>query len=281
MTGRAVLFLLAMGASLCAGAAWAEEDAGSLDSLARNASCLIEAQTVVKLASQAQGVLAKVDVRRGDSVKAGQVIATLESSVEEAQLKAVRLKAETDALIQSKNTELTIAKSKLLRQQGLQAKNIATLPTLEQAETDVAVLESQLKEAELDKQIAAIDTERMTAVLERRIMRSPIDGIVVSVDHASGEYADLSTVIATLAEVQPLKVKVYLPLPAYPLVSLGMKAVVTPVGPLSGTYEAEVTQKDRQIDAESNLFQAQLNLPNPDLAIPAGLRCEVSFRSKP
>ncbi len=274
-SSRAVVFAVVL---LIPPGARAQQDETDLASMARNASCLIEAQTVVKLASQAQGVLAKVEVRRGDGVKAGQVIATLESSVEEAQLKAARLKADTDAVIRSKQTELTIAKNKLDRQQALQAKNIATVQALEQAQTDVASLESQLSEAELDRQLAAIDTERIAAILDRRVMRSPIDGIVVSVDHAPGEYADLSTVIATLAEVQPLKVKVYLPLAAYPLVSVGMKASVKPLGPTVGLYDAEVTTKDRQIDAESNLFQAQLRLPNPGFVIPAGLRCDVSFK---
>jgi multidrug efflux pump subunit AcrA (membrane-fusion protein) len=112
-------------------------------------------------------------------------------------------------------------------------------------------------------------------------MRSPIDGIVVSVDHAVGEYADLSTVIATLAQIQPLKVKLYLPLTAYPLVQVGMSASVRPTGPGAVVLPAKVTTKDQQIDAESNLFQAQLELPNPDSTIPAGLRCAVTFDPPP
>jgi hypothetical protein len=40
---------------------------------------------------------------------------------------------------------------------------------------------------------------------------------------------------------------------------------------------AEVSSKDAQIDAASGLFQIQLRLPNPENAIPAGLRCTVRF----
>lgn len=259
----------------------AAQDPPDLDKLAQNASCLIEAQTVVKLSSQAQGILSAVNVTRGDRVKAGDVVATLESGVEEAMLKAARMKASTDALVSSKKTELDIAESKLARQEGLKAKNIATLQTLEQAQTDVATLQSELSQAELDKQLSAIEADRIAASLERRVMRSPINGIVVSVDRATGEYADLNTLIATLADIQPLKVKLYLPLAAYPMVHVGMGATVRPLGPVAGAFAAEITTKDQQIDAESNLFQAQLKLPNPEAAIPAGLRCVVSFKHAP
>ena len=262
---------------LCGAAGAGAQQASDLNRLAQNASCLIEAETVVKLASQAQGILATVDVERGDHVKAGQIVARLESSVEEAMLKAARLKAGTDAVIRSKQTELAIAQAKLNRQLGLEAKNIAPLQTIEQAETDVASLQSELSQAQLDQQVSAIEADRIEASLQRRVMRSPIDGIVVSVDHAVGEYADLSTVVATLAQIQPLKVKLYLPLAAYPFVGVGMGATVRPAGTGITPLPAKVTTKDQQIDAESNLFQTQLELPNPDAAIPAGLRCAVAF----
>lgn len=275
---RPWLSAAALALSGCGAAA--AQDAAELNRLAQNASCLIEANSVVKMSSQSQGVLAKVNVRRGDTVKAGAIVAALESGVEEALLKAAQLKAETNAIVRAKEAELAAAEKKLARQQRLATTQIASAQTLEQAETDVAVLRSQVSQAELDKRLAGIDADRMEATLERRILRSPIDGVVASVDHFPGEYADPSTVIATLSEIQPLKVEIYLPLAAYPHVAVGMKAAVRPVGPVPGSFPAEVVTKDRQIDASSSLFQVQLRLPNPDLAIPAGLRCRVTFEAR-
>jgi len=262
-------------------AAWATplaaETPASLNALAQNASCLIEANSVVKMASESQGVLSKVAVHRGDIVKSGQLIAMLESGVEEAILRAADLKAKTDAPIVAKLAEVAAAEKKLARQQALATRNVASQQTLEQAETDVAVLRGQLRQTILDRDLSAIEAERMKAVLERRIMRSPVDGVVEAVDHYVGEYADPSSPIVTLAEVKTLRIEVYLPLPAYPLVNVGMNATVYPVGPVTGSFPAQVTTKDRQIDAASNLFQVQLTLNNSDLAIPAGLRCRVDF----
>src|SRR5262245_59161557 len=48
--------------------------------------CVIEPQQVVKLASSAVGMLARLDVDRGDIVQQGQVIGKIEDGVEAATL---------------------------------------------------------------------------------------------------------------------------------------------------------------------------------------------------
>jgi RND family efflux transporter MFP subunit len=250
-----------------------------LDTMARRTSCLIEAHSVIKLSNQSQGMLAKVNVRRGDRIRANAVVAELESAVERALLHAAQLKAQTDAMVKAKAAELAFAEQRLVRQQQLAAKTIVSSQSLEEAETRVAVLRSDLLQAELDRKLAGIDVERLEALLERRLLRSPVDGVVATVDMHPGEYADSSTVVATIAEVHPLKVEVYLPTEAYPKVQVGMRAEIRPQEPIGGSHVAEVVSKDAKIDAASGLFQIQLRLPNPENAIPAGLRCTVRFLS--
>jgi len=259
------------------GASGARLDAQELDAIGRRTSCLIEANSVIKLSSQTQGMLAKVNVRRGDAVRATAIVAELESAVERAMLHAAELKAQTDALVKSKAAELAFAEQRLARQQQLAARTISSPQLLEDAETRVAVARSELLQAELDRKLSAIDVERLEAMLERRLLRSPVDGVVAAVDMHPGEYADSSTVVATIAEVQPLKVEVYLPTEAYPVVQVGMRAEIRPQEPIGGTYVAEVTSKDARIDAASGLFQIQLRLDNPGNQIPAGLRCAVKI----
>lgn len=271
MNLRSAVFIVT---ALAAGPARAD---GDLNALSAGASCLIEARSTVRLAAEAQGVIASLAVQRGDAVKKDQALGELESSVERAMLKAARLKADTSAPVQSKERELLNARAKLQRQRTLNAEHIATQEKFDQADTDVAVLQSQLEEARLDHALAGIEAERIAATLERRRFKSPVDGFVVSLDRIVGEYADVGATVLTLAEVSPLRVKLYLPIEAYPLVSVGMTGLVRPLGPVAGRFPAKVTAKDRQIDAESNLFQVQLELPNADAAIPAGLRCEVGF----
>ena len=43
------------------------------------------------------------------------------------------------------------------------------------------------------------------------------------------------------------------------------------------TLAAKVTQIDRLIDAASGTFAVFMAVPNPDLSIPAGMRCKVEL----
>ena len=57
----------------------------------------------------------------------------------------------------------------------------------------------------------------------------------------------------------------------------GMRWMVSPEAP-GGRYTATVTLVDRVIDAASGTFGVRLELPNPNLAIPAGAKCKVRFK---
>ena len=60
-------------------------------------------------------------------------------------------------------------------------------------------------------------------------------------------------------------------------ISVGMQAVVKPEEPVKGEFPAKVTVVDKVVDAASGTFGVRLELPNPDLKLPAGLKCAVRF----
>jgi len=70
---------------------------------------LIEPRMTVKVGSAVRGVLDKVVVDRGDMVKKGQVLATLQSSVERATMELARARVEMEAAIKGKQEELEFA----------------------------------------------------------------------------------------------------------------------------------------------------------------------------
>ena len=251
----------------------------SLDEHTTRASCLISPNHIYKLAMPTPGPLASVEVKRADVVRKGQVIATLESVVEQAQVDAARVRASTDVAIRLKTAVYTAAAAKFERQRKLKAAAVASDQALEDAEAAASVAKEDVEQARLDKQLAALELMRLEATLERRILRAPEQGVITSVELHAGEYADPTNAIATLTEIDPLTVDVYLPVKAYPLIAMGMTAAITPQEPLGGPLEGTVITKDPQIDAASGLFLVQLRLPNPGASIPAGVHCSVKFAS--
>jgi len=258
-----------------AGPAMAQE----LDAFTRNGSCLIEANSVVKLSSPTQGTLSKVLVQRGDRIRAGDVVAHLDSDAEEAALAAAAAKAESTVIIEAKQAEHHAARAKLERVRQLLSKVITSQAQFDEAQMQSEVARLAVEQAKFEKTMAEIEAKRLKVMLDRRLIRSPITGVVTKVELHPGEYADpQQTPIAVIAEIVPLLVQVYLPVGAFPLVKIGAAVEVRPAQPIGGAYEANVIAKDPQIDAASGLFQVTLRLPNADGEVPAGLRCSITFK---
>src|SRR4029079_10229206 len=108
-------------------------------------------------------------------------------------------------------------------------------------------------------------------------LRSPINGVVVERHLVPGEYRNEQTPILTLAQIDPLRVEVFVPTSYYGQIRTGSKAVVRPEQPIGGTYTATITVVDHVLDAASGTFGVRLALPNPELQIAAGIRAKVSF----
>lgn len=239
--------------------------------------CVIEPQQLVKLASPVVGVIARLDVDRGDIVRKGQIVGKLEDGVEAAMLALARARATNESTIKAAEARLLFLRSKYGRQNELHGKAIASLAALEEAEAEVKVAEQQVKEAKLNRELAQLEVQHSEEVVNQRTLRSPIDGVVVERLLVPGEYRNEQTPILTLAQIDPLRVEVFVPTAHYGQIRTGSKAVVRPEQPIGGVYTATIIVVDHVLDAASGTFGVRLALPNPELQLPAGIGCKVSF----
>jgi RND family efflux transporter MFP subunit len=239
--------------------------------------CVIEPQQTVKLSSAVAGVIREVTVDRGDLVKRGQVVARLEAGVEEANLALAQAKATNEAAIKSAEAKFEFLQRKHERTEELVAKKVATAATFEENLANARMAEQDLRIAELNAQVAQLEVNQSRAVVELRVLRAPFDGIVTEVLLHPGEYRNDQSPILTLAQVDPLRVEVFVPTRFYDQIRNEASAVIEPEAPIGGTYTATVTVVDRVLDAASGTFGVRLKMPNPEHLLPAGLRCKVRF----
>lgn len=237
---------------------------------------LIEPHMVVNVGSGVAGIIEKVTVDRGDFVKKGQVLATLQSGVERATVELARARAEFTASIELRRARLEFAKQQQLRADDLHNKEAVSLQEKEEAETNKLIAEGELKEAIERKQLAGLELEQAREVLERRTIRSPITGVVVERFLCPGEFVEDQPLLK-VAQIDPLNVEVIIPASLLGSIKVGMRGTVKPEGPLGGVYAAEVKIVDRVVDAASGTFGVRLELPNPDYSVPSGLKCKVIF----
>lgn len=81
-----------------------------------------------------------------------------------------------------------------------------------------------------------------------------------------------------LAQINPLNVEVVMPVEIFGTIHVGMTGEVNLEPLIKGRFRARVTVVDRVVDAASGTFGVRLELPNPDFAIPAGIKCMVTIR---
>ena len=236
----------------------------------------IEPYEVVNVGTGVSGVIDSIKVDRGDIVKKGQILANLDTRVEKTTVELIREKAAMEATTDLANARVEFATREQERRKELFEKGIIPDYDMDEAQTNLIISQKELQEIEESKQIAQLELKQAEAVLARRIILSPINGVVVERYLAPGELASDKPILK-LAQLDPLNVEVIAPVSLLGSIRVGRKVQVIPEGPLGKTYVGKVKIVDRVVDAASGTFGIRIELSNRDLSLPAGLKCTVKF----
>jgi RND family efflux transporter MFP subunit len=244
---------------------------------ARDIACVIKPYMEVSVGPPVEGIIQAVQVDRGDWITKGQILVTLEASVEEATVAWAKAKADAEATIKSTQAKVAFSTRKLERATELYKTNSIAKHEVDEAQTEKVLAEMAYLEAVENKRIAELEWQRATASLNLHRIYSPLTGVVVERLLSPGELAR-QTPILKLAQLDPLRVEVFAPLSLLGKIKPTMKAVVRPEGNGQTGYPARVTVVSPVADSASGTFGVRLEMPNPNNALPAGLGCAVDFQ---
>lgn len=264
---------------LCAAAAMA----AASGAWAASFECLIQPNQVVEVRSRAEGLIAKVYVQRGDPVKANQVLVELESSAERSGVATAKFRAEMNGRVRAATERVQYASAKAGRTGELRKQNFVAAQANDDAQAEMRVAQADLMDAQENQQLARLDYQHQVDLLNLRTLRSPFDGVVVDRMLNPGDLTQYGTEtkpILKIAQIDPLRVEVVLPIDYYRKLKIGMTGEVIPER-LGGRHPARVKVIDKVFDAASGTFGVRLELPNHSLAIPGGIRCQVEFPELP
>lgn len=152
--------------------------------------------TEVNISAKVAGEILEITADEGDSVKAGQLLVRLDSK----QYVAMRDRQKSNIL--GARADVKLQKSKLDRTRELFRKNLIPKSELEMAEAQYEKAISYLQQAEASLK------EAQDAV-DKTILRSPMDGVVIKKNKEVGEIAlgsqfqeDVILVIADLSQME-------------------------------------------------------------------------------
>lgn len=244
--------------------------------LAAPLACLIEPDKVAELGAPRIGILDKVVVERGDTIKAGQVVAYLKADVERAALNVARVRSQAEADLAAAKANLELAQSKLARSQHLVDVGFISKEALDQARAEERIAKNRVLQAEEAQRMTQQELALSNSQLAQHVIRAPFEGVVMDRFRTEGERVEREAVVK-IAKINPLRVEVVMPSSAYGHVQVGHQVSVRTDITGEQALNAKVVLVDRVLDAASDTFRVRLSLPNPGNGIPAGLRCMAEF----
>lgn len=279
---RAAAALLAMAGAAAVSAQPAAATAPAAGNAAQTFDCLIEPAQVVEIRSPVVGLLQQVHARRGEPIRQGQVLVTIESSVEQSASDTARARAAAEGALLQARHKVSASAAKARRMSELSDEDFVSAQARDDAAAEARLAEAELKSAQENVQIARLEQRQAEDQLRRRTLRSPFNGVVVDqylypgalVDGGEGKKP-----ILKIAQTQPLAVQAILPFRFFPQVKPGLAVAVLPEKPFGGEIAARIATVDRVIDSAAGTFGVVVHLPNARNELPGGIRCKLRVPS--
>ena len=166
----------------------------------------------IEVAASETGTVAQLLVHEGDRVTKGQALATLDNDVLEVSREIAAANVHAKGKLDSAVAERELRKTRLERLEPLRAEGHASQEEIDRARADLAVAEANLQAAREQHQLDELEGKKIEAMIERRTLRSPIDGYVLKIQKDEREFVSVNSAsVATVVQLDPLRVVFSLP----------------------------------------------------------------------
>jgi HlyD family secretion protein len=242
---------------------------GEIEKVVRATGSVNPIQTV-KVGSQVSGTIARLFVDFNSVVTAGQIIAVIDSTFLSASVR------EAEANVQRTTAQLNEAERAMKRAKELFSKDLVSQADLDAALTTYETSVAQSKQTE-----AALERARVN--LRYAVIRSPIDGIVVSRDVDVGQTvaASLSApqIFAIANDLKRMQVEASVDEADIGQIESGQTASFTVDAYPDENFEGKVTQvRLSPINVQNVVtYTVIIEVPNPGLKLRPGMTATASI----
>jgi membrane fusion protein, multidrug efflux system len=202
----------------------------------------------VTVSTDLAGIVSQISFQSGGAVKKGDLLLKMDSQQEEAQLRSAEARRD-------------LAKLNLDRQHRLV--------------TDGAVSQSDYDSADSEFRQAAAAVDEMRALIARKAIAAPFDGLLGIRQVDLGQYLNVGTPIVQLQSLDPIYVEFSLPQQDLDQIAVGKKIRLTAVGVAGAQLEGEITAIDSRLDESTRNLMIQGTIANPDNKLRPGMFVNV------
>lgn len=236
------------------------------------------------LYARVDGYVAKWFVDIGDHVKAGQVMATIDTPELDAQFMASRAKLQA-ALAQVKVSEAKAAFAGSTYERWRDSpKGVVSEQEREDKKAEDAAATAQLQAARAQVALTQADVDRLTAFQQFKRVTAPYTGVVtqrrIDIGNlvAAGSGGS-TTPLYQMAQDDTIRVFVDIPQSASAdLMKAGVPAKILVSDSVTPPIDGSITRTSESVNPEARTFRAELDIANADRKLVPGLYVQVAFQ---
>lgn len=225
------------------------------------------------VAASDTGIVASIDVKEGDRVQKDQILGTLDQKLLNATLEIAEKSRSAKGKINSAQADIRMKTDRAAKLAQLLTREHASQEEVDRSLVEKDVAEAQLLAVQEELLVRSLEYDRIKIQIEQRIVRSPIDGVVVKVNRDVGEFVSGNDpVIATVVQLDPL-------IATYSIPSVFMKEIKAEapvdirIGEGKSTVQGTVDYISPVTDAQSGTIQVKVKVPNPNNNFRSGEKC--------
>ena len=216
----------------------------------------IYATELIDVGAQVGGQIKKLYVKLGDVVKAGDMMAEIDSATQQNNVDTKKAQLGIyEAKLNSAKVALEISKTKFKREQELFAKNATSKEEFENAKNTLAANEASLKEIEAQVAQAKISLNTAQIDLGYTKITAPKDGVVVSVQVEEGQTVNsnqTTPTIVNIADLSKVQLKMEIAEGDITKIKVGSKVEYSILSEPNRKFHAQISSIDPGLTTLSN-----------------------------
>jgi RND family efflux transporter MFP subunit len=236
--------------------------------------------------ARVNGYVAKWFVDIGDTAKAGETLATIETPELDAELAAAKAKLNASvAQVVVKQAQADFATTTDERWRD-SPKGVVSDQERESKKAGSAEANAELNAARAQVALQQADVDRLTALTQFKQVKAPFDGTIVERKIDIGNLVTAGSTASTsplyrISKDDPMRIFVHAPQSAAALLmESGVNAVITCNDLPGKRFEGKVARTAKAVNPQSRTLRVEVDIPNPDHVLVPGMYVQVTFSIK-
>jgi RND family efflux transporter MFP subunit len=227
------------------------------------------------------GIIASLAVREGDHVKKNQLLGSLDCETQQAALEIAKANVNAHGKLDSAMAERDLRRWRLAKLQKLHAEGHANDEEVNRAADELAVADANVLTALEQHTTDMLEVERIATMVERRMMRSPFNGVVTRIFREEKEFVGSNnTPVLTIMQLD--KLRVIFTIPTALALRLKTGQTVSLAFPNSNQRAVGTIESISPVtEAESDTVRVKVLIDNPDGKYRCGVRCAINLNKLP